>query len=93
VAVFAPVEVGFPTTVTEQVPLVAARSVPPQVSVRIVKFVASEIIGAEHPVAAAPPVFESVNVWAVEFAPTFTPPKSWVSGLQARLGEIPVTVI
>ncbi len=72
----APTVVGFPWTVTVQVPLVAARSAVPQVSAAIVKFVASVMDGAEHPVADAPPVFDKVKIWVAEFDPMFTPPKA-----------------
>jgi formaldehyde-activating enzyme involved in methanogenesis len=93
VVAFAPAVVGFPRTSTVQVALEPARVFVPQLSVVIVKFVVSEIEGAEHPVAVAPPEFVSVKVWVVEFDPTLMFPKSNVSGDQARLAAIPVTTI
>jgi hypothetical protein len=93
VAVFAPVEVGFPRTITVQVALAPARLFVLQLSVVIVKCVVSLIVGAEHPVAVAVPEFVSVKVSVAEFDPTFTFPKSWVSGLQASVADRPVTVI
>jgi hypothetical protein len=70
-----------------------ARSAVPQVSLERVKFVESSIVGAEHPVAVAPPEFVNVNAWFVEAPPTETFPKSWVSGVHARTGSTPVTRI
>jgi hypothetical protein len=93
VAVFAPVEVGFPRTITVQVALAPARLFVLQLSVVIVKWVVSEIVGAEHPVAVAVPAFVSVKVSVAEFDPTFTLPQSWVRGVQAKEGARPVTVI
>jgi hypothetical protein len=76
VAVFAPVEAGFPRTITVQVALAPARLPVEQLSVVIVKFVVSLMVGAEHPVAVAVPAFVSVKVSVAEFDPTFTLPKS-----------------
>jgi hypothetical protein len=53
---------GFARTKTVQVVELPARSAVPQLSVRIVKFVESEIEGAEQPVAEAEPEFVSVKV-------------------------------
>jgi hypothetical protein len=53
-----------------QVVLEPARSDVPQVSLESVKFVVSEIVGAEQPVAEAVPEFVSVKVWAEELDPT-----------------------
>jgi hypothetical protein len=93
VAVFAPVEVGFPRTITVQVALAPARLFVLQLSVVIVKWVVLEIVGAEHPVAVAVPAFVSVKVSVAEFDPTFTEPKSWVMGDQAKLGASAFVVI
>jgi hypothetical protein len=62
VAVFAPMAAGFARTKTVQVVELPARSAVPQLSVRIVKFVESEIEGAEQPVAEAEPELVSVKV-------------------------------
>jgi hypothetical protein len=70
VAVFVPVTVGFAFTSIVQVVLEPARSDVPQVSLESVKFVVSEIVGAEQPVAEAVPEFVSVKVWAEELDPT-----------------------
>jgi hypothetical protein len=59
----------------------------------MVKFVVSVIVGAEQLVAVAPPEFVRVKTWVPEFDPTLMFPKSLVSGDQARLGAIPVTMI
>jgi uncharacterized membrane protein YagU involved in acid resistance len=74
VAVFAPAVVGFAFTLIVQVVLLPARSEVPQVSEESVKFVESEIVGAEQPVAEAVPEFVRVNVVSVELDPTFTLP-------------------
>ena len=84
VAVFAPAVVGFALTLIVQVALLPARSEGPQVSLESVKFVESEIVGAEHPVAEAPPEFVSVNVVFVELDPTWMLPNAGVSGVQAK---------
>jgi hypothetical protein len=83
---FAPAEVGFPFTVTVQVAPDPARFAVPQVSAVIVKFVTSVIEGAEHPVADAVPALVKVKTWVPDEEPTFTFPKSWVSGVQASEG-------
>jgi uncharacterized membrane protein YagU involved in acid resistance len=62
VVVFAPAVVGFAFTSIVHVALDPARSLVPQVSDESVKFVESEIVGAEQPVAEAPPEFVRVNV-------------------------------
>jgi hypothetical protein len=93
VAVFAPLVVGFAFTSIVQVALDPAKSAVPQPSEESVKFVESEIVGAEHPVAEAPPEFVSVNVVFVELDPTLMFPYACVSGLQARDACTPVTVI
>jgi hypothetical protein len=93
VAVFVPVEAGFPRKVTVQFPTRAARSLVPQLSSVTKKSVVFDRTGAPQVVAAAPPVFESVKTWVPEFAPTFTFPKSKVSGFQASEGWTPVTVM
>jgi hypothetical protein len=62
VAVFAPAVVGLALTSIVQVVEPPARSAVPQPSEESVKFVGSEIVGAEQPVAEAPPEFVRVNV-------------------------------
>ncbi len=76
VVAFDPSVVGLLRMVTVQVVLVPARSAAPHVSAVIVKFVASVMDGAEHPVAVAVPAFVSVKIWVAEFAATSTSPKS-----------------
>jgi hypothetical protein len=93
VAVFTPVVPGFAWMRTVHVAFDPARSLVPQLSVAIVKFVVSSIVGAEHPVAVDPPEFVSVNVWSEELLPTLMAPKSFVSGDQASSGCTPVTTI
>jgi hypothetical protein len=80
---------------TVHVALEPARVFVPQLSVVIVNSVGlvPVSIGAEHPVAVAVPEFVRVKVWVPESSPTLTFPKSWVRGVQARLGAVPVTVI
>lgn len=90
VVAFEPVVVGFPFTVTVQVPA-AARSATRQLSAVMVKFVVSAIVGAAHVVAAAAPEFVSVKTWVAESVPTVTLPKSFVSGLHASVAATPVT--
>jgi hypothetical protein len=86
VADFAPAVVGLPLTLIVQVAPEAARFAVPQVSDERVKFVASLIVGAEHPVAAAAPELVKVNEKLLELAPTSIFPKSFVSGVQASDG-------
>jgi hypothetical protein len=93
VADFTPEVVGFPRRVTVQVPPPLASPLVPQVSAVIVKFVASEIVGAVQPFDAEVPEFVRVKTWVPEFDPTFTSPKSWVRGLQASTGSTPFTTI
>jgi hypothetical protein len=93
VAVFVPVAAGFAFTSIVHVAPEPARSLVPQPSLESVKFVESEIVGAEQPVAEAVPEFVSVNVWFEELDPTFTLPKFFVRGVQARDACTPVTVI
>jgi uncharacterized membrane protein YagU involved in acid resistance len=93
VAVFVPVAVGFAFTSMVHVVLEPARSAVPQVSEESVKFVESEIVGAEQPVAEAVPEFVRVNVVFVELDPTLMFPKACVSGVQAKDAWMPVTVI
>jgi hypothetical protein len=62
VVVFTPVVPGFAWIRTVHVALAPARVFVPQLSVAIVKFVVSSIVGAEQPVAVAPPEFVRVNV-------------------------------
>jgi hypothetical protein len=93
VAVLAPPEAGFPRTITVQVALAPARLFVLQLSVVIVKFVVSLMVGAEQPVAEPVPELVSVNVSVDEFAPTATLPKACVRGVQANEGETPVTLI
>jgi hypothetical protein len=93
VALFVPAEAGLLFTVTVQVAFEPARSAEPQVSAVIVKSVESSSAGAAHPVAAAVPELVRVKTWVEDADPTLTSPKSWVSGVQAKEGSTPVTVI
>jgi hypothetical protein len=93
VAVFAPAVVGLAFTSIVQVALEPARSLVPQPSEESVKSVELSIVGAEHPVAEAEPEFVSVNVVFVELDPTLMFPNACVSGVQAREGSTPVTMI
>jgi hypothetical protein len=70
VAVFAPAVVGLAFTSIVHVPHEPGRSAVAQPSEESVKFVASEIVGAEHPVAEAVPEFVRVNVVLAELDPT-----------------------
>lgn len=78
---------------TEQVAFEPERSLVLQPSLVMVKFVASVIEGAEQPVAAATPVFVRIKVCVAELDPTFTVPKSCVSGDQERLGSAPIVAV
>jgi hypothetical protein len=84
VAVFVPVAAGFAFTSIVQVADPPARSLVPQPSLESVKFVESEMVGAEQPVAEAVPEFVSVNVWFEELDPTLIFPNACVSGVQAK---------
>jgi hypothetical protein len=84
VAVLAPAVVGLAFTSIVHVAPEPARSLVPQPSEESVKFVESEMVGAEQPVAEAPPEFVNVKVVLADEEPTFTFEKSCVSGVQAR---------
>jgi hypothetical protein len=90
---FAPVDAGFAVTTRVHVPPDPVRFPVVQVSLDSVKSVVLSIECAEQPVAVSVPEFVRVKVGPAELEPTFTFPKSWVSGVQARLGATPVTTI
>jgi hypothetical protein len=95
VAVRAPVVVGAAATSIVQVAFAPARSLVPQLSFASAKSpaFAPVNVGAEQLVAEAVPELVSVKLCAAEVVPTSWLPKPCVSGVQARLGDVPVTVI
>ncbi len=90
VVAWVPALAGFARTLARQLPP-ATMSFVPQVLATRVKFVASVMDGAEHPVAGLFPELLNVKLIGAEFDPTLMVPKLLDIGFTVRTTSIPFT--